>query len=69
MKLVGIIEDRSGRVLGVSVESGPDVLLADKDRIPRSDLQTQGRALAEQCGIEIPPELDALLPRQIGFSR
>lgn len=65
MKFLGIIEDKEGNVLGVSVFGSADVLLLPDEQIPRSELRSKGRALIERYGIEIPPELDALLPRQI----
>jgi hypothetical protein len=49
-----IIEDPTGMVLGARTTDGSLVLLAPEDQIPRAQLATDARHLAEKYGVALP---------------
>jgi hypothetical protein len=58
--LQSIIEDSKGNVIGASTSAG-DVMLAEADRFPRSELASKARLLATKHEIEIPAEILPIL--------
>jgi hypothetical protein len=59
-RLLAIIEDAEGRVIGASTSEG-DIMLAKAQQFPRSELAERAPALASHYGVEIPPEYLAIV--------
>ena len=59
-KLLAIIEDPKGNVIGASTDAG-DVMLTHAEIVPRAQLAAAAVKLATKYGIEIPTELRPLV--------
>ena len=60
MTFRSIIEDGAGNVVGCTTEAA-DVLLAENEIVPRSELRTVAKTLATKYGISIPEMLAGLV--------
>ena len=61
-KLLGIIEDDRGNVIGCSTDFG-EIMLDQSDVVPRAGLASVAVTLALKHGVTIPDSLKPLLPQ------
>lgn len=59
-KLIAVIEDPKGNVIGAYTDAG-DVILEKSEIVPRAQLAAAAVTLATKYGIEIPTELRPLV--------
>jgi len=62
--IFAIIEDSSANVIGASFFDGPDLMLPDNERFPRSELRSKAIELCTRYNVTLPghPALSAPVP-------